>query len=97
MCVMKKLFDAFVAMTLLQKKIIVNYTETVSYDNQTDQLPKQNIQNIEFFSFLENAKRFMLAYKSAIKQTLFQIYHAELIFAPKKSAVRVAYQQLRPS
>ena len=38
----------------------------------------------------------MLAYRSAIEQTPLQIYHAGLIFAPRKSAVRVAYQQLRP-
>ena len=38
----------------------------------------------------------MLAYRSAIEQTPLQIYHVGLIFAPRKSAVRVAYQQLRP-
>ncbi|KAL8800540.1 MAG: hypothetical protein Q9200_007212, partial [Gallowayella weberi] len=55
-----------------------------------------DIQNTEFSSFLEDARRFMLAYRSAIEQTPLQIYHAGLIFAPRKSAVRVAYQQLRP-
>ena len=96
MCVMERLLDALAAVTLLQKKVIVSHTETVSHDSQTDQLPKQNIQNIEFSSFLEDARRFMLAYRSAIQQTPLQIYHAELIFVPGKSAVRVAYQQLRP-
>ena len=38
----------------------------------------------------------MLAYRFAIEQTPLQIYHAGLIFAPWKSAIRVAYQQLRP-
>ena len=69
MCVMGRLLDALAAVTLLQKKVTLSHTETISHGSQTDQLPKQDIQNTEFFLLLEDVRRFMLAYRSAIEQT----------------------------
>ncbi|KAI4086758.1 MAG: hypothetical protein LQ339_009004, partial [Xanthoria mediterranea] len=54
MCVMGRLLDALAAVTLLQKKVTLSHTETISHGSQTDQLPKQDIQNTEFSLFLED-------------------------------------------
>src|ERR1700761_9778071 len=53
-------------------------------------------QGLELFALVQDARRFILQFRSAIEQAPLQVYTSGLIFAPRKSVIRKQFEQLTP-
>src|ERR1700722_14311224 len=54
------------------------------------------ITSTKVSSFLHDAKRFVLSYRSIVDSSPLQLYSSALIFAPKESIIRNTFQNYIP-